>query len=99
MATSTVEFDEAPISPSTPEELAGPPVLQPQFGPVARQERINSLDVLRGCALMGILIMNITDFAYSYTSYLIPLGTWLPVFTGPHAKANTVVWMLRWILA
>ncbi len=98
MITNSIAFDEAPIPPSTPEELAGPPVL-PQFGPVARQERINSLDVLRGFALMGILIMNITDFAMSYANYLIPLGTWLPVFTGPHAKANTTAWMLRWILA
>ncbi|SEC65058.1 DUF418 domain-containing protein [Terriglobus roseus] len=98
MGSTSVSFDEAALTAGTPEELAGPP--EPvQFAPVARQERINSLDVLRGFALMGILIMNITDFAYSYTSYLIPLGTWLPTFTGPHAKVNTAVWMLRWILA
>jgi uncharacterized protein len=98
MGSTSVSFDEAALPAGTPEELAGPP--EPvQFAPVARQERINSLDVLRGFALMGILIMNITDFAYSYTSYLIPLGTWLPTFTGPHAKVNTAVWMLRWILA
>ena len=98
MGSASVSFDEAALPAGTPEELAGPP--EPvQFAPVAREERINSLDVLRGTALMGILIMNITDFAYSYTSYLIPLGTWLPTFTGPHAKVNTTVWMLRWILA
>jgi uncharacterized protein len=96
MSSETLAFDEAPLAASAPEELAGPPV---QFAPVTREERINSLDVLRGTALMGILIMNITDFAMSYVNYLIPLGSWLPVFTGPHAKVNTIVWMLRWILA
>jgi uncharacterized protein len=97
-AASDVAFDDAPLPAGTPEELAGPP--EPvQFAPVARQERINSLDVLRGCALMGILIMNITDFAMSYANYMIPLGSWLPVFTGPYAKVNTAVWMLRWIIA
>jgi uncharacterized protein len=100
MSTTSVAFDEAPLPFGTPEELAGPPEpVQPQFAPVAREERINSLDVLRGTALMGILIMNITDFAMSYVNYLIPLGSWLPVFTGPHAKVNTALWMLRWILA
>ena len=102
MASTSVAFDEMPVPASAPEELAGPPVPQPsdpQFAPVTRQERINSLDVLRGTALMGILIMNITDFAMSYPNYLIPLGSLLPVFTGPHAKANTTLWMLRWILA
>jgi uncharacterized protein len=99
MTSGTVAFDEAPIAASAPEELAGPPHQEPQFAPVAREERINSLDVLRGTALMGILIMNITDFAMSYPNYLIPLGSWLPVFTGPHAKVNTAAWMLRWILA
>jgi uncharacterized protein len=97
MASTSVAFDEVPVPASAPEELAGPPVTQ--FAPVTRQERINSLDVLRGAALMGILIMNITDFAMSYPNYLIPLGSLLPVFTGPHAKVNTALWMLRWIFA
>ncbi len=99
MASTSVAFDEVPVPASAPEELAGPPHVEPSFAPVSLQERINSLDVLRGTALMGILIMNITDFAMSYPNYLVPLGSWLPVFTGPHATANTTLWMLRWILA
>ena len=89
MASTSVSFDEVPLPAAVPEELAGPP--EPHFAPVSRQERINSLDVLRGVALMGILIMNITDFAMSYPNYLIPLGSLLPVFTGPHARANTTL--------
>ncbi len=96
MASTSVAFDEAPVSASTAEELAGPPV---QFAPVTRAERIRSLDVLRGVALMGILLMNITSFGLPSWAYDVPLGTWLPVFSGPHATANTTAWMLRWILA
>ena len=32
-------------------------------GPVRQSERISSVDVLRGFALLGILVMNIGDFA------------------------------------
>ncbi len=98
MATTSVAFDEVPVSASAPEELAGPPT-SVRFAPVTRQERINSLDVLRGTALMGILLMNITSFGLPSWAYDVPLGTWLPVFSGPHAKANTAAWMLRWIFA
>ena len=43
--------------------------------------------------------MNITDFALPSWNYTLPLTTVKPVFNGPHWKANTVVWFLRWILA
>ncbi len=97
MASASVAFDEAPVLPAALEELAGPP--KQEFAPVTRQERINSLDVLRGFALMGILLMNITSFGLPGWAYAVPLGTVLPVFSGPHAKANTIAWMLRWVLA
>jgi uncharacterized protein len=48
---------------------------------------------------MGILVMNITDFAYGYRNYAYPLSTVKPVFNGPHWKINTAAWFLRWILA
>ena len=48
---------------------------------------------------MGILIMNITDFALPGWDYAIPLSTVHPVFNGPHWRANTAAWFLRWILA
>jgi uncharacterized protein len=93
-------FDEGMIAPGAPEELAGPPhtELNP-LRPVARAERISSMDVLRGFSLMGILVMNITDFAYGYTNYAYPLSTVKPVFSGPHWKINTAIWFLRWIFA
>jgi uncharacterized protein len=85
------------------EELAGPPHraanLHDATRPVAREERISSIDVLRGFALMGILIENITDFGLPVFDYLFPLSTVKPVFSGPHWRVNTVLWFLRWIVA
>lgn len=55
-------------------------------GPVARAERIFSLDVLRGISVLGILVMNIYAFAMPFMAYNNPLfmggteahnlGTW-----------------------
>src|SRR6202453_2076742 len=92
--------DEGMVTPGAPEELAGPPHEElSATRPVASGERISSMDVLRGFSLMGILVMNITDFAYGFTNYAYPLSTVKPVFSGPHWKINTTVWFLRWIFA
>jgi uncharacterized protein len=55
-------------------------------GPVTAAERIASLDVLRGVAILGILVMNIYAFAMPFPAYTNPLlmggtealnlGTW-----------------------
>jgi uncharacterized protein len=62
--SSIASTDESALAPGTNEELAGPP--QVAFGPVAKQERVSSIDLLRGFSLMGILVMNITDFAFGF---------------------------------
>src|SRR5271169_191893 len=93
-------LDEGMVAPGVAEELTGPAHTElSSLRPVARGERISSMDVLRGFSLMGILVMNICDFAYGYRNYLYPLSTVKPVFDGPHWKVNTVAWFLRWILA
>jgi len=97
MGTAAITVDTKAIAVGAEEELAGPPHVV--TAPVAREERISAVDTLRGFALMGILIMNICDFAYGYANYMVPLSIVHPVFSGPHAKANTIVWFLRWILA
>ena len=95
--TAGVGLDEGGVAPGVAEELAGPPHIELQ--PVTRAERISSMDVLRGFSLMGILVMNITDFAYGYSNYAFPLSTVKPVFDGPHWKINTAAWFMRWIFA
>jgi uncharacterized protein len=89
--------DEGVVAPGVAEELAGP--AHADLNPVTRAERVSSMDVLRGFSLMGILVMNICDFAYGFANYAFPLSTVKPVFHGPHWKINTAVWFLRWIFA
>jgi uncharacterized protein len=96
MAISTMNSDKTRLPLETDEELAGPPHV---LTPVSRQQRISSMDVLRGFALLGILIMNVTSFGLPSWAYSIPLGTPKPTFSGTHAHINTVIWFLRWILA
>jgi len=67
--------------------------------PVTQAERIKSLDILRGFSLLGILFMNITAFALPSWDYMFPLVTVKPVFNGPHATVNTVLWFIRWVTA
>ena len=97
-SAGTFGFDAAVVEPGTNEELAGP-APEAATRPVERQERVASVDVLRGFALLGILLMNITSFGLPSWAYAIPLSTPLPVFSGPHARVNTIVWFLRWVLA
>jgi uncharacterized protein len=108
MSTTTAipAIDITPVPPGANEELAGPPHAEfiapdPALAtrPVMPSERISSVDLLRGFSLMGILIMNITDFALGGSNYTFPLATVKPVFSGPHWQVNTAMWALRWILA
>ncbi len=47
-------------------------VLQPDLRPVVASERIASLDVLRGFAVLGILVMNIQMFSMIGAAYMNP---------------------------
>ena len=42
--------------------------------PVARADRLETLDVLRGFALLGILAMNIRAMAAPFGAYMYPFG-------------------------
>lgn len=44
--------------------------------PVSASERIESLDVLRGFALLGILAMNIRAMAAPFSAYMYPYAMW-----------------------
>src|SRR5262245_53725365 len=57
--------------------------------PVAAQERIESLDVLRGAAVLGILLMNILSFGLAMNGGGNPLETAL---NGGNTRANLAYW-------
>ena len=63
-----------------------------QFDPVAQGDRLRTLDVLRGCALLGILMMNIPYFALPHTAYA-QLNTW-----GGNDGANLWTFLIQWTL-
>jgi uncharacterized protein len=70
---------------------------QQSAAPVKRANRIASLDVLRGFALLGILVANIEDFAGLEGRFEIPIGIAKPAFVGPHAHLNLMILFLKWI--
>ena len=62
-------------------------------GPITARERIASLDVLRGVALLGILPMNIQAFSMISAAYINP------TVYGDFHGANYWVWFLCHLLA
>jgi len=61
-------------TPPTQQGLTPPEarVPSPLSGPVTEPERIVSIDVLRGIAVLGILLMNIQSFAMPIAAYMNP---------------------------
>lgn len=72
--------------------------------PVMAKERNHSIDILRGVAVLGILVMNIYAFAMSFTAYMNPLaaggtepwniGTWFFTHIFFELKFMTIFAML-----
>jgi len=60
--------------------------------PVSQAERIDSLDVLRGFALLGILMMNIMSFSMPFSAYFNPSAY------GDMTGANYRVWFFSHLL-
>ena len=61
-------------------------------GPVTQRERIATIDVVRGVALMGILLMNIGSFSGPLEMYMNPLSV------GGHRSWDLAAWTIRWVL-
>src|SRR5437763_635156 len=66
---------------------------KPRSGPVDRADRITALDVLRGFALLGILLMNIIGFSMYGAAYDNP------TVTGGSTGPNLAVWAVLHVLA
>src|ERR1700753_2482933 len=74
------------------EELAGP-----VQGPLGKGRPVASLDVLRGFALLGILVLNIEDFSGPESLHDIPVGVAKAAFVGWHAHLDMVILTLKWL--
>ena len=66
---------------------------RPDAGPVAQTARIVAIDVLRGFALLGILVMNVQSFAMPQAAYFNPTAY------GDLEGANLYVWLAGRMLA
>ena len=75
----------------TPDPAPAGGVTEP--GPVVQTERIPTLDVMRGFALLGILLMNIQSFSMIYAAYFNPAS--YGDLTGVHRW----VWILSHLLS
>lgn len=67
--------------------------MTPDLAPIDEQQRLASLDVLRGFALLGILTMNIGLFAMPSAAYFAP------VVYGDLNGINGAVWTMTHLLA
>ncbi len=58
-----------------------------------RQDRVHSVDVMRGFALLGILIMNIVSFGMPFASYVNPAAM-APLGSTDGAGPNLTAWLI-----
>jgi uncharacterized protein len=68
--TATLTSAPSPVSVSSPD--AAPAPAPPAFAPVSAAERIAAVDIVRGIAVLGILLMNIVGFAFPLAAYADP---------------------------
>jgi uncharacterized protein len=61
--------------------------------PVGEHERVGSVDVLRGVAVLGILMMNITAFGLPSAAYVNPMMEALEPHVGAFEGLTKGVWM------
>lgn len=70
---------------------AAPPDVAAAAPPISRAERLDSLDVLRGVAVLGILLLNIIGFG-------LPSAYENPAVAGPVEGANLAAWLTTSLL-
>ena len=64
-----------------------------RVAPIAEGERYEGLDVVRGCAVLGILILNIQSFAMPFAAYFNPTGR------GDPSPLDMAIWSVNYLLA
>ncbi len=85
-SAASTDAPEAPVAPDAR-------TAQAAAAPVTGSERIVSLDVLRGVAILGILVMNIQSFSMIEAAYLNPTAY------GDLTGMNRLVWTLSHLFA
>lgn len=73
-------------------DLADAPQV-PELAPIAAGERFDSIDLLRGFVLLGILVMNIVSFGLPGAAYMNPTAL------GPLGGADEATWLTSHLLA
>ncbi|MGH9660640.1 MAG: DUF418 domain-containing protein [Bryobacteraceae bacterium] len=66
--------------------------MTPAYAPVGLADRIRSIDVVRGYALLGILLMNILTFGLPLAAYFNPR------VAGGDTGPNLAAWVLQYVL-
>lgn len=66
--------------------------MAPIASPIAESDRYEAIDVLRGVAVLGILVMNIQSFAMVFAAYFNPTAL------GPPSTSDFVVWVISHLL-
>ncbi|GGD57802.1 DUF418 domain-containing protein [Erythrobacter arachoides] len=74
---------------------APPPAAMPAPSPrpLAQGDRIAALDVVRGFAVLGILLANITAFAHMRAAYY-----WPPALPGGATASDAWLWLVQFVL-
>ena len=67
--------------------------MKPNITPTLGKERIQSLDIIRGFAILGILIMNIQSFSMPGSAYSNPTAF------GDLLGINKYIWIFSHLLA
>lgn len=86
--TPTTAITGSEVSPVA---AAAPHLTNSPAGPVTQNERIPTIDIVRGVALMGILLMNIASFSGPFEMYNNPL------MVGHHRNLDIGAWVIRWV--
>jgi uncharacterized protein len=63
------------------------------FGPTVEKDRVITLDILRGVAVLGILVMNIQSFSMIAAAYFNPMAA------GDQSAVGFWIWLLTHLLA
>jgi uncharacterized protein len=65
------------------------------LAPVGEGERLMSVDVLRGVALLGILMVNIWGFAFPFAALMNPAHPALVSYAGEFGAIEGVMWLVQ----